>query len=239
MASESESNVKLKLLIDTKANKVLFAEGGKEFVDFLFHIMSLPVGTIIKLLSVNGMVGCLGSLYKSIESLNTDYFQPNLTKDSVLKPKAPVSVPLLSLNDAPTSTNKQFYRCSYYNGSNCIYYTDCRGTACRSCSREMTIQLSYVAPTASQNNATSSSSGTGSVGGYVKGVVTYMVMDNLEVKPMSTISGITLMNKFHVKDVSALEEKEVQLGLKQGVAMLKASFETRSVLTSVFLGKKI
>jgi hypothetical protein len=35
-------------------------------------------------------------------------------------------------------------------------------------------------------------------GGYVKGLITYMVMDYLEVKPMSTISSITLLTKFNV-----------------------------------------
>ncbi|KAJ0721943.1 hypothetical protein HanOQP8_Chr08g0281071 [Helianthus annuus] len=48
--------------------------------------------------------------------------------------------------------------------------------------------------------------------GYVKEVVTYMVMDDLVVKPMSTISGITLINKFGVKDLSQLEEKNVSFG---------------------------
>ncbi|RVX13796.1 hypothetical protein CK203_010334 [Vitis vinifera] len=38
-------------------------------------------------------------------------------------------------------------------------------------------------------------------GGFVRGVVTYMVMDDLVVKPMSTISSITLLNKFNVKEV--------------------------------------
>jgi hypothetical protein len=40
--------------------------------------------------------------------------------------------------------------------------------------------------------------------GYVRGVVTFMVMDDLMVKPMSTITSITLLNTFNVKDVSLL-----------------------------------
>ncbi|KAJ0817796.1 hypothetical protein HanPI659440_Chr00c05g0715061 [Helianthus annuus] len=46
-------------------------------------------------------------------------------------------------------------------------------------------------------------------GGYVKEVLTYMVMDYLVVKPMSTISSISLINKFGIKDLSQLEEKTV------------------------------
>ncbi|KAG6415134.1 hypothetical protein SASPL_122536 [Salvia splendens] len=54
----SDSKVSMKLLIDTQGKRVLFAEAGKDCVDFLFHILSLPVATII------GMVGSLPNLYK-------------------------------------------------------------------------------------------------------------------------------------------------------------------------------
>ncbi|CAI0625993.1 unnamed protein product [Linum tenue] len=43
--------VTLKLLINKKTKKVLFAEAGKDFVDFLFTLLSFPLGTVIKLLS--------------------------------------------------------------------------------------------------------------------------------------------------------------------------------------------
>ncbi|MFS7960635.1 hypothetical protein Hanom_Chr08g00705361 [Helianthus anomalus] len=36
----------LKLLIDRKGSGVLFAEAPKEFVDFLFHMLSFPLGTL-------------------------------------------------------------------------------------------------------------------------------------------------------------------------------------------------
>ena len=42
-----------------------------------------------------------------------------------------------------------------------------------------------------------------------------MVMDDLEVKPMSTISSITLLNKFNVKHIGALEEQVVELGMDE------------------------
>lgn len=49
----------------------------------------------------------------------------------------------------------------------------------------------------------------------MKGVVTYMIMDDLEVKPMSTISSISMLNKFNVKEVAALEERTVSLGINE------------------------
>ena len=59
-----ETNVSLKLLIDTESQRVLFAEADKNFIDFLFHILALPVGTFIELLTKQGMVGSLGSIYE-------------------------------------------------------------------------------------------------------------------------------------------------------------------------------
>ncbi|KAL6126578.1 hypothetical protein ACLB2K_074625 [Fragaria x ananassa] len=82
-SSNSSTSVSLKLLIDTKNRKVLFAEASKEVVDFLFTLLSLPIGTVIRLLTKKGMVGCLGKLYESVEELNDTYLQPNLNKDSL------------------------------------------------------------------------------------------------------------------------------------------------------------
>ncbi|CDP21203.1 unnamed protein product [Coffea canephora] len=100
---------------------------------------------------------------------------------------------------------------------------------CPQCRNAMTISLKYVAPPAAQEAA------AGDKGGFVKGVVTYMVMDDLVVKPMSTISSIALLNRFNVKEIEALEEKAVILGMNEALKLLKTSLESKSVLTNVFM----
>jgi hydroxymethylpyrimidine/phosphomethylpyrimidine kinase len=42
-----------------------------------------------------------------------------------------------------------------------------------------------------------------------------MVMDDLVVQPMSTISSITLLNKFNIKEVGSLQEKVVEMGMDE------------------------
>ncbi|XP_027184947.1 uncharacterized protein LOC113783109 [Coffea eugenioides] len=219
------SSVSLKLLIDTKSCKVLFAEANKITVDFLFHVLSLPVGTVIRLLGKQGMVGCVANLYESIESLNETYIQPNQSKDTLLKPRAAASIPLLSLDDGQTKA--VFYRCG--RGYNCNFASDDPKAICPQCKNAMTNSMKYVAPPAVKAAA------AGDEGGFVKGVVTYMVMDDLVVKPMSTISSIALLNRLNVKEVGALEEKEVILGMNEALMLLKASFESKTALTNVFL----
>lgn len=211
-----DSKLSLKLLIDPKAKKVLFAEAEKDCVDFLFHILSLPVSTVIRLLKTKGLnYGCLPNLYDSVENLNETYIQSNQDKNILLKPKSPVgifSVPFLALSDVPAQ--KISYGCSRYAcGSNSysIYYvTDVPNSQCPNCEYPMSRKLTYLVPQGV--NKPVGTTGTG----FVKEAVKYMVMDDLVVKPISVVSSITALNSyFNVKDVSSLQEKVVNLGMKE------------------------
>ncbi|KAI8021468.1 hypothetical protein LOK49_LG03G03389 [Camellia lanceoleosa] len=209
----TSKKVSLKLLIDTKANKVLFAEAGKDFVDFLFNLLSLPVGTVTRILTKHSMVGCLGNLYDSIENLNNTYLQPNQNKDSLLKSIRAAQLPLLLTGDI--SPDKKFYICKSFHHN----VADDPNAVCPNCNHYMSTGVPYIAPKA----------------GFVKEVVTYMVMDDLAVKPMSNISSISLLNEFSVKEVGALQERVVYLGMDEGLKLLKASLQSKTVLTSVLL----
>ncbi|KAB2596037.1 hypothetical protein D8674_031487 [Pyrus ussuriensis x Pyrus communis] len=183
--ANSDSTVSLKLLVDSKSHKVLFAEAGKDFGDFLFTLLSLPVGTLIRLLAKHGMVGSLGKLYESVETLSDTYMQPNLDKDTLLKPKPVIGgADVLHLLAGDEATRK-VYMCRNYH----CYVADDSRAICPSCKSAMSTEVPHVAPQVTSG----SSSGEG--GGYVKGLVTYMGMDNLEVKPMSTVSGITVLKR--------------------------------------------
>ncbi|KAI9157038.1 hypothetical protein LWI28_015907 [Acer negundo] len=61
--------MKLKLFVDIKAKKVLFAEAGKDFIDFLIYLLSLPLGTVVSLLKEENMMESLGSLCESVKNL--------------------------------------------------------------------------------------------------------------------------------------------------------------------------
>ncbi|XP_021768963.1 uncharacterized protein LOC110733256 [Chenopodium quinoa] len=217
MKEEMEVTMPLKLLVNMEGDKakVLYAEAGKDFVDFLFNVMSLPLGTLMKLIkSKENMAGCLGELYTSIESLNGEYLQENVDRDAVLKPRGSVSVPLLSIHDDALASEDEVENLSNVSVPS--------------------LSINNNDGPVNSEDVEKPCNKTGA--GYVMGgVLTYMVMDNLEVKPMSTSSVVTLMKKFHVKDASSLIERNVRVGLNQGVAILKASLETRAVLTNVFL----
>lgn len=181
------ATLSLKLLIDNNTNKVVFAEAGKEFVDFLFGCLQVPLGSIMGLLSEHDLVG-LGSLsrvYESIENLDPSFLQSKASKDSLLRPQPTFSsnthTPQLLL--PPTRTPSTISQGVFFGSS-----------------------------FATQPNAPSTEE---KETGYVRDVVTYMVMDDLTVKPMSTISSVTFLTNLYVKDVSSLREKMVELDKKK------------------------
>jgi hypothetical protein len=47
--SASNKMLSMKLLVNSKTQRVLYAEAGKDVVDFLFSLLTLPVGMVVKL----------------------------------------------------------------------------------------------------------------------------------------------------------------------------------------------
>ncbi|WVZ95902.1 hypothetical protein U9M48_041609 [Paspalum notatum var. saurae] len=195
----ASTNISLKLLVDNKAKKVLFAEASKEFVDFLFSLLTLPISTVVKLISPGRAAwgGCTGAWTASTPTTSSP---------------PPTSPPCSSPG-----------RCS-------------RRAANASMRRPR--RVTFVLPSA----AAPAAAGCGSAaadddsGGYVKGVVTYMVTDGLEVTPMSAISSITLINTFWAgKPGVELVDKFVSVGMDDGLAILKAALHSDSVLSDISL----
>ncbi|CAO2199028.1 unnamed protein product [Urochloa humidicola] len=241
------TTLSIKLLIDRKSQRVLFAEASKDVVDFLFSILALPVATAVKLVGKDAMVGSVGNLYDSVERLDDTYVQPGAAKDTLLRPAVfsspdgaallrllPAPLPPCGAGGQPISRSLVMYRCtSIFNSSCRTYITDAYGKACPTCGNRMAAAAQYLPPAPAGQSAGAAAEG------FVQGVVTYMVMDDLTVTPMSAISSATLLNAFAVTDLAALQEKTVQLGYDEGLEILRASLQSKTVLTDVFLGRKV
>ncbi|XP_062155319.1 uncharacterized protein LOC133863393 [Alnus glutinosa] len=234
------TKVSLKLFIDKKSHRVIFAEADKEFVDFLFSIFSLPVGAITRLLKEGGgMVGSLPGLYRSIENLSFSYYiQPGKDKRFLLEPRVfmpGAKVPLLLPNVG--STFRQLYKCS---NKSCLYYSiiinfysyvvaEDNSKICSSCQKNKMVRNEcLVGPRLSFTSD-----------GYVDRTAIYMVMDGLEVKVLSTNSFVTLFKEFNVDEIVDIEEKVVFFGMDEGVKLLQAAFHSETVLTDIFIPVEI
>jgi hypothetical protein len=52
---------------------VVHAEAEKDAADFLFSLLNLPISKVIDMLIRHPMVGCLGNLYGSVQTLPDNY----------------------------------------------------------------------------------------------------------------------------------------------------------------------
>ncbi|KAK1373696.1 Importin-13 B like [Heracleum sosnowskyi] len=87
------ATVSLKLLVDNSTEKVIFAEAGKDFVDFLFGLLEIPLGSLLSLLVKEGMCESLtlSKVYESVNKFGNECLQPDQTKKSLLNPDMPFS----------------------------------------------------------------------------------------------------------------------------------------------------
>ncbi|PUZ63712.1 hypothetical protein GQ55_3G090000 [Panicum hallii var. hallii] len=244
------SKISLKLLVDNKTKKVLFAEAGKEFVDFVFGLLTLPIGAVVKLISAGTMHGSIGRLYQSVDNISASYLLPNTDKKGLLQPKVlqPDGGELLLLQGAAGSDGAdgsplgrfRMYTCP----GQCVTVAMEARAVCPQCRQAMTTEMAFVLPSAAPKAGVGKGGAAGASdaeerGGYVKGLVTYMVTDGLEVTPMSAISSITLINRFSIgKGDVDLAEKFVTVGMDEGLSLLKSALRSDTVLSDVFLARK-
>ncbi|KAF3642878.1 hypothetical protein FXO38_20872 [Capsicum annuum] len=74
------------------------------------------------------------------------------------------------------------------------------------------------------------------IGGYVKGLVEYMVTDDFSITPLSLISVMSRLNICNnAESTTKLEVKTVEFGVNEALRFLEASFRSERVLSEVFL----
>ncbi|KAF7034575.1 hypothetical protein CFC21_045570 [Triticum aestivum] len=212
----------LKLLIDKKANRVLYAEAGKEVVDFLFSLLAIPIGTVAKVLQTGSDGVGVANIYDSVEKMDTRYMHSKIVQEALLSSCRPLFLqrPITTHPAAPSMRASVHGVTSYP-----LQYASVTAHA--------------LAPTGMAADVARDSSLYGSIivgGGHVQGLVSYTIMDDLTITPMSNISAVVLITKLNreQKDL-VLEEKSVKIGNKEALDILKASMNSNTVLTDVFL----
>lgn len=205
-SSFSSTKMTLKLLVDAKQNKVLFAEASKAAINSLLNMFHLSFGIVVRLMSSSNinmhLAGSLGNLHhtsSTLQNLNQNYVLSNYRIPNADDHKQGISL----------------YTCS--NG--CPYdVTSCDNEPlwCCRCLQPMNRKETSGVAMKDQN-------------------VTFMLMDDLVIQPISAISIITLLNNFNIKQIGALREIVVMFGMNE---LLKTPLQSEMVLTSVFIKNK-
>ncbi|KAG8387026.1 hypothetical protein BUALT_Bualt03G0210300 [Buddleja alternifolia] len=102
---ESTSNSKkmvIKAIVQKSTKKLLFAIAKENFIDFLFSLLTIPLGGVASLVGSNTCLGSVDNLYRSISNLNgEEYLKTKDMESMLLKPELPpmLKIPLLDIKE--------------------------------------------------------------------------------------------------------------------------------------------
>ncbi|PUZ58102.1 hypothetical protein GQ55_5G482400 [Panicum hallii var. hallii] len=248
----------MKLLVDRASQSVLFAEAGKDVVDFIFGLLAMPLGAAASLLRAEGAAaGALGSVvnvYASVEKMDAAYMQGPEARDALLVNDSLPSGPSTRLLPATTTTSAAF---ATSISTAARSYSCCMWGPPPGMPMPPPAGPTYYYPPYPPTQAPVPESGVAqlppwlfrchacyalgspqeSSRGFVQGVASYTVMDDLTVSPASNVSTVALLGRLGVKDLDAIEERTVTVGRKECLEILKVSLQSKTVLTDVFLAK--
>ncbi|ONK68900.1 uncharacterized protein A4U43_C05F17210 [Asparagus officinalis] len=202
----SKEKISLKLLIDKQQSRVVFAESDKDFLDILLSFLTMPTGTVIRLLGQDSLaLGCITNVYKSVEGLDSQVFETEACKSMLLNPlnAAGLRCENLAVNVDDKINPRTFFTCPE---SDCCskatcYYSSVPNVRC-SCGKEM----SY-AGTWEKRDMNAAGDGV-----FVRGDLKFIISDELRVMPASTAVILSLFSKHGITDGRVLEERIVDIG---------------------------
>ncbi|KAF8394967.1 hypothetical protein HHK36_018906 [Tetracentron sinense] len=220
-------SISLKVLVDKEKNRVVFAESDKDFVDVLFSFLTMPIGTIIRLIRSQSFVfgtGCMNNLYESVDKLDVQHLCTPTCKTMLLSPRSSAETHSRSLKVNIDDTEPtQYYRCI----SGCVnsVYKNVRCYCGKMTEREYSIESSNPA--------------NGEKGVFVKEATRFMISDDLHVTLMSTMTSLSLLSKLGIKTRRSVEEKTVNIE-ENVLQLLMSLLSSETPLTnSVFLERVI
>ncbi|XP_077225396.1 uncharacterized protein LOC143858597 [Tasmannia lanceolata] len=224
MASKS---IGLKLLVDKEKNQVVFAESDKDFVNVLLSFLTMPMGTIIRLAKKQSRVGCMDTLYESIENLDIQHLQTEACKSMLLCPRNASEIECMELPIQLKDTEVRNYICPNWSSSNETHnFISSVSTARCRCGQVMDTETFPILDDEK-----------GKDGVFVKGNGRFMISDDLRVMPAST-SSLSLLQWLGFRDLTALEERNFNVGADQLLDLLKCFFVSKTPLSDVFLSKR-
>jgi hypothetical protein len=117
-SAKQVDKVTIRVLVDKKKNKVLFAEADKDFVDVLLSFLTLRLGTIAKLVANDSnfealSFGSISSLYQSVSDLDEKYLWSQTCKEMLINPRnsAGAHCQNMKLNIDNTKTFQSYFCC--------------------------------------------------------------------------------------------------------------------------------
>ncbi|XP_073137094.1 uncharacterized protein [Henckelia pumila] len=208
-SSSGSKRITVKALVQKSTNRILFAQAWQDFIDFLFSLLAIPLGTVQFLLGSNNCLGSINNLYRSISNLESMKYMKNREIISrLLEPQIPPhylsSYQIFSLSQQTFQTLHRYYDISTFKLS----------SSPPSHRREYPMKV--IDPKGRDS--------------FVKGPAMFTVTDDLLVVTPPSTSIISTLNQMKVS-VSDVEEREIDIGMAEALSILKASLTSTCALT--------
>lgn len=207
------TDIHLKIVFDKVNNIALYAVVNEDFVNQLSTFLTFPLGYAFSQFTCSSFNGCLGNLYKSILETDINLFTCNKKKDALVNPKL---APGLTYNSCLVGIQEA------------TILSDCTPLF-----RDLSAKKRL---TRWKSDKEARNWPAKVFEGFIKGPTTFLVMDDLEVKPFSPISVKLLVDKLMVP-FRDLAEREVILDEDKAMHLLAASLTSKHALTATFLRK--
>ncbi|GAU40141.1 hypothetical protein TSUD_163100 [Trifolium subterraneum] len=198
---QQADRVILRVLVDNERNKVVYAEAGKDFVDALFSFLTLPLGTIARLVAKESniqqvTVGSLSSLYQSVANLDEQYLWTHACKEMLLEPRNFMEAYFrhMKLNIDHTEPTKYFVcekSTCYSKSSSCLFSTfRNQRCTCGSVMSEVVIPDNCL------------------IRNWIcKETASYIIFDDLSIMPNVIGTSVHLLQNLGVQNIQAIEER--------------------------------
>uniref|UniRef100_A0A5B6YIM7 DUF674 family protein n=1 Tax=Davidia involucrata TaxID=16924 RepID=A0A5B6YIM7_DAVIN len=230
MADINLKGISLKALVDKGNNRIIFAESDADFVDVLFSLLTMPMGTVIRLTRnqpPTRVIGCMNNLYESVENLDVQCLHTEACKTMLLHPR----------NDAETHCRSLKLR---IDDGEPIRYFSCHYSRCKFLSPYSTALCGCGSPLDIQKELMINESKKIQDGGvFAKGQARFIVSEELDVVPLSTAACFSFVSKLGVMDGSTIEERTFNVGVDEVLNLLKCSLLSTAALTETLLKRKL
>ncbi|CAH8278543.1 unnamed protein product [Arabidopsis lyrata] len=233
--------IKLKLIIDEEKNKVVFVEAGKDFVDILFSFMTLPMGTIIRLMEMHQKsqsisIGCFNNIYGSVLSMGMKHFRTEACKHMLLYPGSlnQEKCRNLKMRIDDSEPTKCFMCPMFERSGQCSKrYSNFITSRC-SCGNLMDEVIQF------QGEGVGATVGNGVEGGvFVRSDHTsFVITDDLKVEVSSVELTLNVLKDLGYADCDKLVERIHNFNFKEVATWLECLFTSDTPLTDTFLKKK-
>ncbi|KAI7725302.1 hypothetical protein M8C21_017943 [Ambrosia artemisiifolia] len=230
-----EAKISLKVVTDKVNKRVVYAEADHSFVDILFRFMTLPMGTIVRLLGklANKKYEAprsLKNLYQSLKDFPEYYLSTDECKPMLLNPRS-LSYDhcrnlKLQIDDTEPLKCFECAACASLFPCKPIFSTFAKAK-CGNCGKLMK-EVKHYKPNIC-------------VGGgvFVSDTATFIVTDDLRVMPYTSASSIRLLTDFGITDISCLENRKLDMGCEEILHLLKMALSLDSVFTYLVFNRTI